>query len=809
MDIINPKGLKTERISTEWCGRELTLEVNRVGFRTTSSVVVSYGDTTILGSVVVSKKPVEQDFFPLSIEYEEKFYAAGKMSGSKFIKREGKPSDNAVLVGRLIDRPIRPLFPKGYRQEVQVVATVLSMDPNFRPDCVAMVAASAALHCAGIPFDGPVAGVRIGKVDGKFKAFLTPEEREASDLDLVVAVRDGKVMMVEAGANEVPEEEIIEAMKWACENCKPALELQNKLREIVKPEELPYELTLPEESIQERVDKWCEPHFAGGKIRGNVLERQKICDELREQMDAELALELGEGENDEEKIADYEARLKKEYDEAFELAVHHEVRRGIVEEGVRPDGRKLTEVRPLSSQVSVLPRVHGSSLFTRGLTQAMNIVTLAPMSFAQVVDTMEVTDGIRRYIHHYNAAPFTVGEIGRIGSPGRREIGHGYLAERALMPVLPGVEDFPYAIRSVTEIMSQNGSTSMAATCSSCLALMDAGVPLKRPVSGVAMGLMVDVPKGHDITAADIDKAYVLTDLMDAEDFAGDMDFKSLNPLKHLKNTIVLFIPQVAIQVYTVLDKTMIGAIITDKSEVGYYEQSQKLVKVLLAVVTSLGIVMASRIAKYYAAGKKRETEKAMYKSFRVVFLMGMPIMAGLMVTAPTFSPLFYGEGYDAIPLLLRIISPILIFIGMSNVIGIQYLLPTKKQTEYTASVISGAAVNFIANLILIPKLGAVGASIGTVIAELTTTAAQLYFIRKDFQISKILFSSFIYIFASIVMVAVCLLIGNFATVPFYKLIAQVVVGALSYGLVLVIFREPLILEFISKIKSKLRNSNN
>ena len=526
MDIINPKGLKTERISTEWCGRELTLEVNRVGFRTTSSVVVSYGDTTILGSVVVSKKPVEQDFFPLSIEYEEKFYAAGKMSGSKFIKREGKPSDNAVLVGRLIDRPIRPLFPKGYRQEVQVVATVLSMDPNFRPDCVAMVAASAALHCAGIPFDGPVAGVRIGKVDGKFKAFLTPEEREASDLDLVVAVRDGKVMMVEAGANEVPESEIIEAMKWACENCKPALELQNKLREIVKPEELPYELTLPEESIQERVDKWCEPRFAGGKIRGNVLERQKICDELREQMDAELALELGEGESDEEKIADYEARLKKEYDEAFELAVHHEVRRGIVEDGVRPDGRKLTEVRPLSSQVSVLPRVHGSSLFTRGLTQAMNIVTLAPMSFAQVVDTMEVTDGIRRYIHHYNAAPFTVGEIGRIGSPGRREIGHGYLAERALLPVLPPVEDFPYAIRSVTEIMSQNGSTSMAATCSSCLALMDAGVPLKRPVSGVAMGLMVDVPKGTEISAADIDKAYVLTDLMDAEDFAGDMDFK-------------------------------------------------------------------------------------------------------------------------------------------------------------------------------------------------------------------------------------------------------------------------------------------
>ena len=531
MDIINPSGKKTTSVTTQWQGRELKLEVNRVGFRSTSSVLVSYGDTTVLGSVVVSKQPVKQDFFPLSIEYEEKFYAAGKMSGSKFIKREGKPSDNAILVGRLIDRPIRPLFPKGYRQEIQVVATVLSMDPGFRPDCVAMVAASAALHCAGVPFDGPVAGLRIGRVKNdkgeyEFKAFLSAEEREASDLDLVVAVRDGKVMMVEAGANEVPEEVISDAMRWAVENCKPALELQEKLREVVKPEDLEYELILPEESIQEKVDAWTAPKFAGGKIRGNVLERQKICDELRTEMDNEFALELGEGETDEEKIADYEENYKTEYDDAFELAVHHEVRRGIIEDGVRPDGRKLTEVRPLSSQVSVLPRVHGSSLFTRGLTQAMNIVTLAPMSFAQVVDTMEVTDGVRRYIHHYNAAPYTVGECGRIGSPGRREVGHGYLAERALTPVLPPLEEFPYCIRSVTEIMSQNGSTSMAATCSSCLALMDAGVPLKRPVSGVAMGLMVDVPKGTAITPKDVDKAYVLTDLMDAEDFAGDMDFK-------------------------------------------------------------------------------------------------------------------------------------------------------------------------------------------------------------------------------------------------------------------------------------------
>ena len=525
MDIINPSGKKTLEVKTNWLGRELSLEVNRVGFRTTSSVFVRYGDTVVLGSVVVGTKPVVQDFFPLSIDYEEKFYAAGKISGSKFIKREGKPSDEAVLVGRLIDRPIRPLFPKGYRQEVQVVTTVLSMDPGFRPDCVAMLAASAALMNAGVPFDGPIAGVRVGRINGEFKAFLSPEEREKSALDLVVACKDGKVVMVEAVAKEVPEEMIIEAMHWAVENVQPVLDLQRELREKVAPTEQEYELVLPDEEIQKRVDKWTEGKF-GEKVRGNVLERSRILDEMKYEMHDQFALELGEGETDTEKVEWYDANLRDQYNQAFELAVHREVRRSIVEEGIRPDGRKTTEVRPLSSQVSVLPRTHGSSLFTRGVTQAMNIVTLAPLSFAQIVDTMEVTEGKRRYIHHYNAPSYTVGEVGRIGSPGRREVGHGYLAERALTPVLPSEEDFPYAIRSVTEIMSQNGSTSMAATCSSCLALMDAGVPLKRPVSGVAMGLMVDVPKGQEITEADIDKAYVLTDLMDAEDFAGDMDFK-------------------------------------------------------------------------------------------------------------------------------------------------------------------------------------------------------------------------------------------------------------------------------------------
>ena len=525
MDIINPNGKQTMQVSTEWLGRTLTLEVNRVGFRTTSSVLVTYGDTVILGSVVVGTKPVVQDFFPLSIDYEEKFYAAGKISGSKFIKREGKPADEAVLVGRLIDRPIRPLFPKGYRQEVQVVTTVLSMDPSFRPDCVAMLAASAALMNAGVPFDGPVAGLRIGRLGGEFKAFLNPEEREKSPLDLVVACKDGKVMMVEAGANEVPEDTIIEAMHWAVENVKPVLDLQRELAKQVDAKKQEYELVLPDEAIQQEVEEWADGKF-GSKVRGNVMERAQILDEIKYAMHDEMALKHGEGETDNEKVEWYDENLRDVYDQAFELAVHHEVRRGIVEEGVRPDGRKLNEVRPLSSQTGILPRVHGSSLFTRGVTQAMNIVTLAPLSFAQELDTMEVTDGKRRYMHHYNAPSYTVGEPGRIGSPGRREIGHGYLAERALIPVLPSEEDFPYAIRSVTEIMSQNGSTSMAATCSSCMALMDAGVPLKRPVSGVAMGLMVDVPKGQEITADDIDKAYVLTDLMDAEDFAGDMDFK-------------------------------------------------------------------------------------------------------------------------------------------------------------------------------------------------------------------------------------------------------------------------------------------
>lgn len=506
MPTINPNGKEIISVTTDFCGKPLTLEVNRVGFRTTASVLVRYGDTVVLGTAMVGSRPIQLDYFPLSIDYEEKFYAAGKISGSRFIKREGRPSDEAILIGRLIDRPIRPLFPKGYRQEVQVVASVLSMDPNFRPDAIAMIAASSALMLTGTPFDGPVAGLRVGMVGGQFKAFLTPEERENSDLDLVVAGIESGITMVEAAANEVPEEVITEALAWAYQTYQPAIALQRELAEKVQPEAQEYELVLPSEDIQAVVDDWVEGKL-GATLRRPYPERNAVVNEVRWQFHEDMLAKFGEEV--------YDRDMRDQYDEAFTAALHKDVRRGIVEDNERPDGRALDEIRPLSSETGILPRTHGSSLFTRGVTQAMNVVTLAPLSYAQLVDTMEINDGERRYMHHYNAPGYTVGEVRRLGSPGRREIGHGYLAERALIPVLPSAEEFPYAIRSVTEIMSQNGSTSMAATCSSCLALMDAGVPLKSPVSGIAMGLMMDG-----------DTPYVLSDIADAEDFAGDMDFK-------------------------------------------------------------------------------------------------------------------------------------------------------------------------------------------------------------------------------------------------------------------------------------------
>lgn len=504
-ETINPHGKSIITVETDFCGRKLTLEVNRVGFRSSASVLARYGDTVVLGTAMVSKKTVQgMDYFPLSIDYEEKFYAAGKISGSRFIKREGRPSDEAILIGRLIDRPIRPLWPKGYRHEVQGIATVLSMDPAFRPDMIAMIATSAALMLTGAPFDGPVAGLRIGyNENNELSAFLSPEQLEAGGLDLVVAGTKAGVMMVEAGAHEVTEEQVVEALEFAQTTMQPAIDLQNQLVEKVGVEKQVYTLDLPDESIQTKVADYLQDKL-GENLHKPYPERNELVSVLREETMNHFAEELGE-----EFI-----EWAQVYDDAFTMALHKDVRKNIVETQTRPDGRALTEIRPLSSEVGFLPRAHGSSLFTRGVTQGMNIVTLAPLSYAQLVDTMEKNTE-RRYMHHYNAPGWTVGEVRRLGSPGRREIGHGYLAERALSAVLPSEAEFPYTIRSVTEIMSQNGSTSMAATCSSCLALMDAGVPLKAPVSGIAMGLMMEG-----------DTPYVLSDIADAEDFAGDMDFK-------------------------------------------------------------------------------------------------------------------------------------------------------------------------------------------------------------------------------------------------------------------------------------------
>ena len=504
-ETINPFGKKIIKVSTDFCGRELSLEVGRVGFRTSGSVIARYGDTVVLGTAMVSPEAVHgMDYFPLSIDYEERFYAAGKISGSRFIKREGRPSDEAILIGRLIDRPIRPLWPKGYRHEVQGVATVLSMDPDFRPDAIAMIAMSAAFMLTGVPFEGPVAGVRIGLEDGKPKAFLSSKAYEEGELDLVVAGTKDAIMMVEAGASEVSEDTIVEALAYGHKAIQPAIELQNELVKKIGTTPQEYELVLPAEDIIKSVDDWTKDKL-GAALRAPYPERNAMVASLRLKMHEEFEKKLGEEEF---------AAVKAVYDEALDMALHKDVRTGILGEGIRPDGRKSTEIRPLSSEVGILPRAHGSSLFTRGVTQALNVVTLAPLSYVQLVDTME-REGERRYMHHYNAPGYTVGEVRRLGSPGRREIGHGYLAERALTAVLPAEADFPYTMRSVTEIMSQNGSTSMAATCSSCMALMDAGVPLKAPVSGIAMGLMIDGKK-----------SVILSDIADAEDFAGDMDFK-------------------------------------------------------------------------------------------------------------------------------------------------------------------------------------------------------------------------------------------------------------------------------------------
>lgn len=500
---INPFGKKIISVSGDFCGRELTLETGRLAFQAGASVTATCGDTVVQAIVSVAEKHQPgMDFFPLTIDYEERFYASGKISGSRYVKREGRPSDDAVLTCRLIDRPVRPLFPKGYHNEVQVVTLVLSLDPEVKSDIIAMIAASAALSLSPAPFDGPIGGVRVGMIDGKLLANPSRTEMQDSQLDLIVAGTKDAIMMVEAGAKEVSEETLIEALDLAHQSIKPAVDLQNELVKKVGVTKQEYELNLPSDTVQAAVEK-----FLGNRLRetrGNVEERHAKLHTIKEELKDYFRSELGED-------ADIDA-----HKEAFEAAIKTEVRRAILEEDTRPDNRKPDDIRTLSSEVGVLPRAHGSAIFTRGSTQALNVTTLAPLSYSQSIDTMEET-AEKRFFHHYNMPGYASGEIKRMGSPGRREIGHSALAQRAVEAVLPSETDFPYAIRTVTEIMSSNGSTSMAATCSAVLSLMDAGVPITAPVSGIAMGLITDKKTG---------KYKVLSDIAGAEDFAGDMDFK-------------------------------------------------------------------------------------------------------------------------------------------------------------------------------------------------------------------------------------------------------------------------------------------
>jgi polyribonucleotide nucleotidyltransferase len=498
--IIHPFGGKTQQFKTEFAGRELVIETGKMGFLADGSVTVRYGDTVVMGTAVMSNQPRDGiDFFPLLIDYEERFYAAGKISGSRFIKREGRASEHATLSARLIDRPVRPLFPKGFRNDVQAVATVLSADLLYAPNIIAMTAVSAALSISGAPFEGPVAGVRVGLVDGKLVAFPSEEQMENSKLDLTVAGTKDAIMMVEAGANEVDEDTMVRAIKLAHESIQPLIKLQEEMVKAVKPVAKEYELFTANDELVEKLKGFLKDKLGPAVRHQDHYQRHDAIRNLEKEVVAEFS---GEHEH-----ADLEV--------AFRKVIDHEIRRAILEDGERPDGRKTTDIRPLSMQVGLLPRTHGSALFTRGTTQVLNVTTLASTTYAQLIDTME-EDTTKRYMHHYNAPGYSSGEVKPMRSPGRREIGHGALAERALLPMIPTVEDFPYTIRTVSEVLSQNGSSSMASVCGSTLSLMDAGVPLKKPVAGIAMGLV----KGEG------DHYVILSDIQGAEDFAGDMDFK-------------------------------------------------------------------------------------------------------------------------------------------------------------------------------------------------------------------------------------------------------------------------------------------
>jgi polyribonucleotide nucleotidyltransferase len=505
--------IKKDKIETDLADKKLSLETGILALQADGSVLAKLGDTVVLATATMSKNLREgMDYFPLLVDYEERLYAAGKIKGSRFIKREGRATDEAILSGRLIDRTIRPLFPDGMRNDVQVVATILSVDEVNDPDVLAINAASAALVISRIPFDGPIAAVRVGRVAGNFVLNPSYKEREEGDLDLVVSGTGEHVLMVEAGAKQITEDDMIAAIKFAQPHLKTLVHLQNELVKKVGVPKVEVKRVLPDEAIYAEVESFAKDKLQKalyGTFPKEIRENQ--ADAVREEVQKHVA----------EKFADRtELNLKSQANLALDKLTKKVVRANILEKELRVDERKLNVTRPVSCQVGVLPRTHGSALFNRGETQVLTTVTLGSAGDAQILDGMEdfTVDGtVKRYIHHYNFPGYSVGEVAPIRGPGRREIGHGALAERAVEVVIPKKEMFPYTLRLVSEALGSNGSTSMASTCGSTLALMDAGVPMEAMIGGVAMGLVLDMNSG---------KFKVLTDIQGIEDANGDMDFK-------------------------------------------------------------------------------------------------------------------------------------------------------------------------------------------------------------------------------------------------------------------------------------------
>ncbi|KKI92615.1 polynucleotide phosphorylase [Bacillus sp. SA1-12] len=494
-------GQDKQSFSIDWAGRNLTVEIGQLAKQANGSVLVRYGDTAVLSTATASKDPKPLDFFPLTVNYEERLYAVGKIPGG-FIKREGRPSEKAILASRLIDRPIRPLFADGFRNEVQVISIVMSVDQDCSSEMAAMFGSSLALCVSDIPFEGPIAGVTVGRINNEFIVNPNVEQAEQSDIHLVVAGTKDAINMVEAGAKEVPEETMLEAIMFGHEEIKRLIAFQEEVAQAVGKEKMQVELFDVDADLEKQIREIAESDL----IKAIQVQEKHAREDAINEVKNAVVLKFEETEADDDTLKQVKQILSK--------IVKAEVRRLITEEKVRPDGRGVDEIRPLSSEVGLLSRTHGSGLFTRGQTQALSICTLGALGDVQILDGLGIEES-KRFMHHYNFPQFSVGETGPMRGPGRREIGHGALGERALEPIIPSEKDFPYTIRLVSEVLESNGSTSQASICASTLAMMDAGVPIKAPVAGIAMGL---VKSGEHYT--------VLTDIQGMEDALGDMDFK-------------------------------------------------------------------------------------------------------------------------------------------------------------------------------------------------------------------------------------------------------------------------------------------